>query len=647
MQGKPSAHNRTLQSTVTSQGLAVSTAGRLSSTIESKVLPAKSGADPSTASFSSLSSLKLRAMITGPRERFLLSFIVLSVFGVVQLHFIMSHPRHPHYPQPCPPEPGIHWVRDPQSCFHYFICVGGRPIRMPQCPDHTVWSVGARNCVPIHSLWDDCPHLSLPPPPHSLRQPPQPTAFSVTRAARNWTAASDRMDALLDPLHPDQRQRETLLRVLPNHPCVFSGEQTYLPHPGRCHWFYNCSAPVTNEGRAKSDRDGWDGLTEECPYPQLFSLATHTCVHYADVDCGKRGLFLDPCEYRQLHCQTAHRQSYSLRHGSCVGLSDGLQPHPGREWTPRYLLCKDQRALQQLECPQDKPIFSPDTMRCESWMDIPKAHGGMQPSCQGRHDGRYPDETGRCGVFYECADDVIQGRFECPTGTVFHPERQTCRRKNAPGIPPPCSNHSANGRSSLGVSLSLCGHMEDGLYADPYGRCALYYECQQSLLKTYHKCDLGTFDPRTQRCQFSLTHVPAPCGQRPNPCLDTPDGQYADMASNCQASYRCKNNLLVRQRACPPGRVFHQEKGLCQLPNDTPPPCGLAPSCRDKADGRYPSPLKGCQFYYTCRAGHFVSYGQCSVEQGGFYFNALTGRCDFPQNVCAPCGIRTHNCTLS
>ena len=138
-------------------------------------------------------------------------------------------------------------------------------------------------------------------------------------------------------------------------------------------------------------------------------------------------------EYRQLQCHNAHCQPCNLRHGSCVGLSDGLQPHPGREWTPRHLVCKDQRALHQLDCPQEKPIFSPETRRCENLLDIPKTHGGYQPSCDGRHDGRYPDETGRCDVFYECAEGVIQGRYQCPSGTVFHPERQACRRKNARG----------------------------------------------------------------------------------------------------------------------------------------------------------------------------------------------------------------------
>lgn len=231
---------------------------------------------------------------------------------------------------------------------------------------------------------------------------------------------------------------------------------------------------------------------------------------------------------------------------------------------------------------------------------------------------------------------------------ILHRETVPCFTRSflpffTAGVPPPCGTDSSNGHTSLSVSLSLCRGMEDGLYADPYGRCPLYYECQQSLLKKYHKCSFGAFDPRSQHCQFSVSHVPAPCGQRANPCMDRADGHYADPASNCQTSFQCKHRTVVRQRSCPPGTVFNEDDSSCQLPNDTPPPCGLAPSCRGRADGRYPSPLKGCQFYYTCTAGLFTGYQRCSAQQGGFYFNALTGNCDFPQNICAPCGVRTDN----
>ncbi|KAK7496931.1 hypothetical protein BaRGS_00011911 [Batillaria attramentaria] len=582
------------------------------------------------------------------RERLLISFIVISVFGVVQLHFIMSHPRHRHgNPSPCPSAPGIHWVRDPTSCSKYFICVASQPVRMPACPPRTVWSEAAKNCVPANSLWNDCPKSQLEHMRPAPSPSPKPTPYSAEKA-RNWTASSDRMDALVDPLSPEKEQRERLLRLLPNHPCVFSDNEAYLPHPNKCHWFYNCSARLQESDKPGADPEGWDALTAECPYPQLFSLATRSCEDYAKVDCGKRGLFLDPCEYREHQCLGAHCQPCHLRQGSCVGMRDGLQPFPGREWTPRHLVCKNQRTVEQLDCPQDKPIFSPDMKRCESLLDIPKMHGGFQPSCVGRLDGRYPGETDRCDVFYECADEEVQGRFQCPQGTVYNPERQACRMKNdRAGLVPPCGNNSTKLRVSLALSLSMCRGLPDGMYADTYGRCPFYYQCQHSLLKRFHKCHFGTFDPSSQDCQFDVSRVPAPCGHRPNPCINRDDGQYADLSQHCQASFHCRRRLVAREQSCPPGTVFHEGRGSCQLPNDTPAPCGLAPSCTGRADGRYPSSVKGCQFYFTCRAGVFRGYGRCSVEDGGFYFNPESQSCDFPQNICSPCGVRTTNCSRS
>jgi hypothetical protein len=91
-----------------------------------------------------------------------------------------------------------------------------------------------------------------------------------------------------------------------NHPCVISGnvsdEVTSLPHPGRCHWFYNCSAQLPDAssgsypGVVQADGEGWDALTEECPYPTLFSVASRSCQHYSQVECGTRPLYLDPCQ---------------------------------------------------------------------------------------------------------------------------------------------------------------------------------------------------------------------------------------------------------------------------------------------------------------------------------------------------------------
>lgn len=52
----------------------------------------------------------------------------------------------------------------------------------------------------------------------------------------------------------------------------------------------------------------------------------------------------------------------------------------------------------------------------------------------------------------------------------------------------------------------------DGLYADPYGRCTNYFQCQAGVFQQYSTCDLGIFDPLTQRCVVSAELTVRPCG---------------------------------------------------------------------------------------------------------------------------------------
>ena len=124
-------------------------------------------------------------------EKFLALFVILVLFGVVQLHFIVKHNQIVR--APCHDDNlGVHWVRDPANCTKYFICVSGQPIRMPGCPRGYVWSVSARNCVGRDSRWNDCPVVV-----ESLKS----RAVKIGRIS-NFSATSDRMDALLNKEDP-------------------------------------------------------------------------------------------------------------------------------------------------------------------------------------------------------------------------------------------------------------------------------------------------------------------------------------------------------------------------------------------------------------------------------------------------------------
>ncbi|XP_046373608.1 uncharacterized protein LOC124147048 isoform X2 [Haliotis rufescens] len=557
-------------------------------------------------------------------ENCLTAIIILTAIGVVQLHFIVRNGRL--IKDPCTRSIGVHWVRDPKSCSEYYICVTGLPVKMPPCPKKYVWSVAGRNCVPEVSHWNDCPMDLLN---QHLEQQEQHRANDGAVAFHNpsktnFSATSDRMDALMNQADPNEVRINKIKSVFPNHPCVFSREEVLLPHPKNCHWYFNCSLNASSEVWVYQEP-----LTEECQYPRLFSLTSRKCEKYDTVDCGSRNIKKEPCEYRKNMCTKAHCRPCNIRFGSCVGKKNGNHSFPQREWTPRYIICKDERTVDQRDCADKTPIFSPASKHCEALHNIPKEHGGLQPACTGRHDGFHPDETGRCDYFFECRNNKFVDFATCGNGRLFDPRKRQCSDDAAP----PCGNNSA----------LLCRDHQDGMYADAYGRCPMYYHCKGERLLGYLKCPFGSFSPKTGQCEMS-EDLPAPCGKQENLCFKKPDGAYPDLKKNCMSYFRCSRNFTILMKTCAVGFVFNHVTGKCDDVNNTPPPCGMAPSCFGRKDGRYPSPLKGCQYFYKCSDGLFRGYEKCSLATGGFYFNQYSQKCDFPKNICGPCGFKKIDC---
>lgn len=234
----------------------------------------------------------------------------------------------------------------------------------------------------------------------------------------------------------------------------------------------------------------------------------------------------------------------------------------------------------------------------------------------------------RCGIFFECQDGLFAGYDECPSGTVFDPMTLRCQLLDRAS--PPCGE---------GPNPS-CSERQDGLHADPFGRCPYYFECRQHQFVRHLTCDYGSFDPTTQECVIPTELMPRPCGLLPNPCEDKTSGFYPDMSNSCRHYMECSRGVIVSNGVCPNGTVFSSISGRCDRLENAPAPCGVAPSCENRADGRYSALTRGCSFYYECQGQTFAGLKQCTFQDGGFFFNEQTGQCDFPQNICPPCGYR-------
>lgn len=158
-----------------------------------------------------------------------------------------------------------------------------------------------------------------------------------------------------------------------------------------CAHFINCSHKNSDLGK----------FYQECTYPDLFSDVTMKCESFQAVSCKHRPEPQAPCkpcfqlnlrklfssflshillidyflfsigQYEQnLKCVTGQMSCAPCpeRLPSCIGLSDGLQPFTGLEWTSSYIVCLQNRTMDIRRCPQ-RAIFNPQTHQCINKID--------------------------------------------------------------------------------------------------------------------------------------------------------------------------------------------------------------------------------------------------------------------------------------
>merc|ERR1711964_82643 len=103
----------------------------------------------------------------------------------------------------------------------------------------------------------------------------------------------------------------------------------------------------------------------------------------------------------------------------------------------------------------------------------------------------------------------------------------------------------------------------------------------------------------------------------------------------CKAYTLCRDGKPVEIDCL--GLVFNEEKGECDDPKNTPPPCGSSIDCRKMEDGQYPDLDDQCRSYYTCKDNEFKGHNPCAE---GLVYNGELEVCDWPWEVPPPCGTR-------
>ncbi|RUS75856.1 hypothetical protein EGW08_016377, partial [Elysia chlorotica] len=353
-----------------------------------------------------------------------------------------------------------------------------------------------------------------------------------------------------------------------HNPCV-GGPGELLPHPLNCHWYYNCSSSSSrgrrNNHRTKDHYSNTNWLVWECRYPQLFDPVTRRCREFMGVACQGRFEPVDQCEYSARQCPPGAPRCTPCRarHGTCRGRKNGVYPlHGPHAWSPVFITCYLQRNIARDECSPPRPVFSPHKLDCVSLFQVPKQHGGFQPDCSTRPDGHYPDEQGRCAIYFRCALGHFRGYDECPPGSVFDPAKLTCETYRR-------------------VPSAAISALDQSQYTDTRGKV---------------------------RRQIGV--IPGP-----SPCEALPTGVYPDQATGCQFYIECYRGVLLTNGTCGPGTLFSAITGRCDAPSLAPPPCGTSDVCVSRPDGRYPAPLRGCSFYVECKQ---VWLEECDVNKFGW-----------------------------
>ncbi|OWF42967.1 uncharacterized protein LOC110460386 [Mizuhopecten yessoensis] len=202
----------------------------------------------------------------------------------------------------CQGNTGIQWIADPDDCSVFYLCFNSASYKY-MCPINSVRDFITKACVPKGSTYDTC------------------------------------------------TKKEAAV-CLP--------DDGFKPHPtGNCAKYVDCEMMMTRASDVRS-------ATKECDYPLLFDEASGRCQIPETADCGTRSVPKNPCDYEVNQCKQGHCIPCYIRFPSCNELPDGMNAWNGRENTPFFVVCKNERVVYHGQCPKKDRIqlFDPKERVC-------------------------------------------------------------------------------------------------------------------------------------------------------------------------------------------------------------------------------------------------------------------------------------------
>ncbi|KAL4228860.1 hypothetical protein ACF0H5_011900 [Mactra antiquata] len=396
-----------------------------------------------------------------------------------------------------------------------------------------------------------------------------------------------------------------------------------------CAKYYNCSK-LGNTLAAKTD---------ECIYPELFSMVTNQCGNFTTVKCETRMEPQAPCEYDQYKCDPTNTTCVCPdEHMDCRGLATGLQPWPGKLWGTKYAHCYLNRTDSQKQCPKGQ-YFHPNKKICTSTL-LPNE---VTKVCQANPTMVFIDPD-NCAKYINCSatnnymkECTYPDLFSSVTMTCNKFDQVQCNTRKEPMAP--CEydqNKCAPGNASCTCAdiLPSCIGSTDGdnaiqsrMWRPDYVSC----NKNRTILPT-KKCTTGYFHPVQKKCLTDV--VPTDARQY---CQANPQ-DVIPMSDNCAQFINCStvNGLAPAQdpvQECKYPELFSTQTKSCttftsvscgkrmepqspceyrqNLCNKADPACipcqDRLPSCIGKQDGDQAFPTKEWKpDYVTCTKNRTV-----------------------------------------
>jgi len=428
-----------------------------------------------------------------------------------------------------------------------------------------------------------------------------------------------------------------LLNVGHSPACFNKSDGFYADQLGRCNMYYQC----TNRNFLKWFR---------CPANLIFNPLTSRCDDGRTVP-------------RDLHPRCGQGPS-------CRGRKDGLYPDQAG-LCHRFFACRSETFQSYFTCKSTKLVFNPVTKRCQSRALVPAeayppsmsyCTSGL-PDCWGRPDGLYPDDEGRCNIFYECKASRFREWRLCPDRLSFNPVSQKCEDEYSipkgayvkayskiyskiysKGYSRP-SSFSAAGAAAPAVRTLPKGATEKGAATQrgaPAGAQMPNFvapeEKSEGFKENSDPNNINRILPRDGN--FRWAAAAAKCETAPS-CLGRVDGNYPHYKRNCEWYYTCHNQTFAGFSRCGGFMrqpVFNERTKRCDNPNEVLPPCGSFSEdhiCATRLDGLYPAGQRGCTAYLVCAGGTFRGYETCPRNQ---VFNRHILQCADRDKTPPPCG---------